>query len=454
MTIVLRECAIPEIAVPEALPQIPPATYARRCDEALARSRCDWLVVYADREHNFNIAFLCGYEPRFEEALLLLGPNRKRVLVVGNEGEGYTGAAGLPGLDIALCQTMSLMGQDRSKRPSLLAVLKDAGIARGQRVGVAGWKYLEPAEAEGAEGALFVPEMLAAILARLAGGREALAEATPVLTHPATGLRAIADADQIALHEWGAARSSAAVWRILAAARAGRTELEVAVAMGYAGEPLTAHVMLASGDRQSPVVGLRSPGARQLKRGDGVTTAIGYWGGLSCRAGLLTDGDDSFLAAAKAYFEGLIAWYETAEIGVEGGAIFEAVNAALARGGLRSMLNPGHLTGHDEWVHTPIRPKSVERIAAGMPFQVDIIPVPLAPGWTLNCEDGVAIADAGLRAELKSKHPGVWGRIEARRTFARDKLGLALRESILPLSNTPLCLAPFWLAPGRLLARA
>ena len=35
------------------------------------------------------------------------------VLVVGNEGEAYAPLAGLPGLDIALAQSMSLMGQDR-----------------------------------------------------------------------------------------------------------------------------------------------------------------------------------------------------------------------------------------------------------------------------------------------------------------------------------------------------
>ena len=89
-----------------------------------------------------------------------------------------------------------------------------------------------------------------------------------------------------------------------------------------------------------------------------------------------------------------------------------------------------------------------------MPFQVDIIPVPMPTGWALNCEDGVAIADANLRAELRARHPAVDARIEARRAFMRDALGVELKESIMPLSSTPLCLAPFWLAPRRLLARA
>ena len=291
------------------------------------------------------------------------------------------------------------------------------------------------------------------MLSRIAGGSDALKEATPVLLHPTTGLRSTIDVDQIALHEWGAARASAAVWRILTETRLGASEMEAASAMGYSGEVLSAHVMYATGDSGQPVIGLRSPGSRIANRGDGVTAGVGYWGGLSARAGLIADHDDAFLKTASAYFDGLVAWYEAADVGVAGEAVFAAVTETLARGGLRSALNPGHLTGHDEWIHTPIRPGSDQRIASGMPFQVDIIPTPMRAGWALNCEDGIVFADAALRAELKARHPAVAERIEARRKFVRDELGIAIRDSILPLSSTPLCLPPFWLASGRLLAR-
>ena len=216
MPAALREIAIPVFHLPPAPPEIPAASYERRCRAAYARAGCDWLVVYADREHNANIAFLSGYDPRFEEALLMLGPRDRRVLVVGNEGLGYAPAAGLPGLAAALAQSMSLMGQDRSFKPSLAAVLRDAGLKSGQTIGLVGWKYLEPAEWD--EPGFFVPHAIVALVAAIAGGTEALTDATHVLMHPATGLRAIIDADQIALHEWGAGRASAAVWRIVEAA--------------------------------------------------------------------------------------------------------------------------------------------------------------------------------------------------------------------------------------------
>ena len=454
MPVALRDVAVPAFDIPLDPPGIPGAAYEMRCSAAYAQAGCDWLVVYADREHLANILFLSGFEPRFEETLLLLGPGSRRVLVVGNEGEGYAPVAGLPGLEVVLAQSMSLMDQDRSRKPDLAAVLKDAGLKAGQTTGLIGWKYLEKAEWNEPSAGFFVPHYLVAILSRIAGGQDALKDATPTLMHPVTGLRATIDADQIALHEWGAARASAAVWRIVERTRPSVSELEAASVMGYAGEVLTAHVTYATGDTRHGVVGMASPGGRIVRLGDGATAAIGYWGGLSARAGLVGEYDETFLKLATGYFEGLATWYETADIGVSGGAIFDAVTTALARSGLRSALNPGHLTGHDEWIHTPIRPGSTDRIASGMPFQVDIIPEPLPRGWALNCEDGVVFADAPLRAELGARHPAVLERIDARRSFVRDRLGITLKDSILPLSSTPLCLPPFWLATRRLLARS
>lgn len=138
MPIALREVAVPSFGVPLDPPRIPASVYEKRCGEAYARAARDWLVVYAGREHLANMAFLCGYEPRFEEALLLLGPRDRRVLVVGNEGEAYAPLAGLPGLDIALGQSMSLMGQDRSLKPDLAAVLREAGLSHGHTIGLVG----------------------------------------------------------------------------------------------------------------------------------------------------------------------------------------------------------------------------------------------------------------------------------------------------------------------------
>ena len=433
-----------------AAPEIAAATYEDRCRRAFAKAGCDWLMVYADREHVANILFLSGFEPRFEEAVLVLGRDDRRVLLAGNESADYAVRAGLPGMEVALCQTLSLMGQDRSEQPSLAGVLRDAGLARGDRVGLVGWKYMEPTEEPG----FFVPEFLVAAVAKVIGDRAGLQDTTAVLMHETDGLRAVVDVDQIAVAEWAGARSSVAVWRVLSGAQVGDTEMAAAARMGYAGEPLSCHVMCTSAAAPDTVVGLASPTTRVLQHGDGITTAIGYWGGLACRAGLMTEHDDGFLDIAVTYYKGLLAWYEAAGLGAKGGDIFAAVTDTLAAGGLRSALNPGHLVSYDEWSNTPIRPGADARLASGMAMQVDIIPVPQRPGQALNCEDTIALADDALRAELQSRHPAAWRRIEARRQFLGDELGIALKAEILPLSNTPLCLAPFWLAPGKLLAVA
>ena len=59
------------------------------------------------------------------------------------------------------------------------------------------------------------------------------------------------------------------------------------------------------------------------------------------------------------------------------------------------------------------------------------------------------LADETLRAELASRYPACWKRIEMRRNFMREVVGIRLHEDVLPLSNTPGWLAPYVLEPAR-----
>jgi hypothetical protein len=453
MTITLAPIALPDFGPLGEQPTIPPQTYAARADAALKAAGKDWLVVYADREHFGNIMFLSGFEPRFEEALLLLGPGGKRIVITGNESVSYTVLAGLPDIEVLRAQSFSLMGQTRADDPRLADRLRDAGLKTGDTVGLAGWKYLGEDEDEDHANLFFVPDFIVSVLRRVIGTGGTLKDATPVLMHAERGLRAVVDVDQLAAFEWAAARCSSALWRVVSGVREGDSEFEALGRLGYEGDPLNVHTMFASVSAGENIVGLRSPTARRLRKGDGVTTALGYWGALSSRAGLLTDHDDGFLKPAKAYFEALITWYETADIGVEGDTLFSVVTEKLKAAGLNSALNPGHLGSHEEWLHSPVRPGSTEKLRSGMPFQVDVIPVPMPAGWALNCEDAIAFADADLRAAIRSRYPEMHARISARRAFMADALGVSISENILPLSNTPLYLPPFWLNSGHVLTR-
>ena len=449
----LREITIPDFGMIAEPAPLSGEIYAARCDAALAAAGTDWLMVYADREHMANVMFLSGFEPRFEEALLLLGPDKKRVLIAGNECFSYARISPLPGLRVLLSQSLSLLGQDRTCAPRLTDALREAGIGAGDNVGLVGWKYLEPEEWEGDEDLpMYLPAVHVAAARRIAGR---IVDATPVLLHPEHGQRSIIDAHQIAIFEAAAARGSEMVWSILRQIRPGDSERQAAARMTYRGEPFAVHPMLASGDASGGgVIGLASPGGRRIAEGDGVSTAIGLWGGLTARAGLVVREHAEFEHVAAHYFAGLLKWYETADIGVEGGVLDAEVRETLKQGGLQSMLNPGHLTGHEEWSHSPIRPGSTERLRSGMHMQVDVIPVPMPDGWALNCEDSVVFADEALRVELARDHPTLWSRIEARRRFMTDMLGVTMAPSILPLSSTPLCLSPTWLTSNRLFCAA
>jgi len=453
MTISLTKVDLPDFGALGDKPQVHGEVYEARVKASYDRAGCDWLAVYADREHFANIAFLTGFEPRFEEAFLLLGPGGKRFLLVGNESQDYAPLARLSGLTVLLTQTLSLMGQDRSRFPRFSDRLKEAGVSPGDTVGLVGWKYLEPFEDEAHESAFFVPAVYVQAFQRVVGPGGVLRDATAILLHPENGVAVTIDADQIAEFEWSATRCSIALWKIVAGAREGDSEFDAVSRMGYAGDALNVHTMFASASKGGTVIGLRSASGRKLSRGDGVTTAVGYWGALSSRAGLLDEGDDDFLAIAKGYFQGLTAWYETAGIGVEGGAINDAVVATLAESNLKPALNPGHLGGYEDWVHSPVRPGSQERLRSGMHFQVDVIPTPIPAGRALNCEDAVVFADEALRDDLRAKHPAAFARIAGRRAFMKQKIGVDLKPEILPLSSTPLYFAPFWLKSDHVLVR-
>jgi Xaa-Pro aminopeptidase len=428
------------LLVPEEQPVVPAEEYERRLAELRARVDADVIVIYADREHFANLSFLCGLDPRFEEALLVLGDARS-ALIVGTEGLALASLVPVD-VDVLHCPSLGLMGQDRSRGLTLDDALSRAGVPAGGRVAIVGWKYFEPGEGLSFAVAAFVVDALRALDAELV-------DATDALMSPRDGLRAASGADQIAAFEWAAARASRAVSAVVRAAEPGLTEREAAAQMGYAGEQLSAHVMLASGPG---LVGLRSPTDRRLERGDPVTTAVGYWGGLCCRAGLLdTEGPEYLEQMAIPYWRAIATWYESVALGVNGGEIDLRVRDALTGTGFGSALNPGHLVHLEEWVHSSVRPGSEEPIRSGMCLQCDVIPEGGRSEWAANCEDTVAVADTDLRTELAARHPQVWSRVQARRRYMREQLGIAIADELLPLSAAPAWFPPFWLDPERAL---
>ena len=452
----LARIGLPDFDVPATRPELPAALYPARIArlrERAERRGYDRMVVYADREHSAGISYLTGFDPRFEEALLVIGPAGEPAILTGNECYGMAGAAPLP-MRRELFQDLSLPSQPRNRSRALADILGDEGIRRGSRVGVLGWKtYARPDMID-------APAFLVDELRRVTGPTGSVENASDLLIDAADGLRVINEVEQLAAFEFASSQTSNGILRLLRGLRPGMTEREAVRLLEWDGAPLSCHLMLTAGQRAT--LGLLSPGDRPIERGDRFTTAFGIWGALTCRAGFVVE-DAAGLPSSipdyvdrlvGPYFDAVAEWYGALHIGQTGGTLQEIVDRHLGDPFFGIFLNPGHQLSLDEWVNSPVGPGSTIELRSGMCLQVDIIPATGTDYFTTNIEDGLALADESLRAAFATGYPAAWQRIQARRRFMRDALGIDLHPDVLPFSNLAAHLPPFLLAPDWAMTRA
>ncbi len=292
------------------------------------------------------------------------------------------------------------------------------------------------------------PAFLVDELRSLVGEGGSVENATDLLIDAADGLRIINEAEQIAAFEHAASETSNGVRNLLFGLRPGMREREAVRLLEWSGAPLSCHLMLTAGPRAR--FGLLSPGDRVIERGDLLTVAFGIWGALNCRAGF----GDYVDRLVRPYFEAVAEWYGALRIGQTGGALQEIIDRRLADPFFGIFLNPGHQLHLDEWVNSPVGRGSRIELRSGMVMQVDIIPATGTPYFTTNIEDGIALADAALRDALAQAYPDLWARVQTRRAFMRDALGIDLHPDVLPLSNLPAYLPPFLLRPDHAMTLA
>jgi hypothetical protein len=453
----LARLELPDFGDPGPEPVLPPEIHARRTAALRRRAAergLDVVVIVADREHSANLAWATGFDPRFEEAILIVrsGPDGvgapDPAILVGNEDWGVAGAAPLPMRRVRF-QDLSLPGQPRDRSDPLEAIVADEGIGAGVVVGVVGWK------AYADEWTLDAPAYLVDALRTAVepGGR--VVNATDLLIDPADGLRTTNEPEQLAVLEHAACRTSNGVRRLLFNLRPGLTEREAVRLLDWDGTPLSCHLMLTAGPRAT--FGLLSPGDRRIEVGDRFTTAFGIWGALNCRAGFVVEDaaqlpngiGDYVERLVGPYFEAVAEWYAALRVGLEGGVLQEIIDRRLGDPFFGIGLNPGHLIGLDEWVHSPVFRGSTVGLRSGMALQVDIIPATGTDYFTTNIEDGIALADEELRRAFSAAFPAAWDRITRRRAFMASQLGIDLHPDVLPLSNMPAYLPPFLLSPDR-----
>ncbi len=438
-------------------PALPPEVSLPEFDARLAALRAamrvrglDILAVYGDREHAANITWATGFDPRFEEAFLIVAPDRA-TLLVGNECLPYAGISPLVqsgAVAVELVPSLSLISQPRKGR-RIAEALGDL-VPQGARVGVAGWKYFEADEMDSPETALDLPVFLADPLRAIAGS---VVNVTDLFMHPVHGLRARVDAAGIARLEFANHMAASALTRMAFSLRDGMTDFEAFATAAAGGLPFGCHATFATGARADQ--GMSGPTGQILRRGSPVSFNLCHWGSNICRAGWLASGPDDLPEPARDYLDtfagpyvqAMSLWCSLMRPGVAGGAVHDAIMTALPFEVFGITLNPGHLIGQDEWISSPIFEGSDMALASGMAFQMDVIPVHPAYGST-RMEDGYVIADDALRADLAARFPEVAARCAARARFMQDVIGMEVPDTLLPLADTCGIVAP-WLYDPR-----
>lgn len=422
-----------------------------RCREMMRRKGYTHLVVYGDREHFANIMYLTHFDPRFEEALLILPTLGTPLLLVGNECVGHLNISPLyqqGKLRHERYQPFSLMNQPRDTSRPLGTVFREEGIDTTAQVGIVGWKYYFDVELDAPFQASDVPSYIVDALRKTASV-EVLSNATDLFISPSYGLRSFLSPYEIAVFEYSNVMASEGMISLLKNFKAGVTDFEMIKAYQYTGYPLNCHVGIKSSGNQH--YGLTSPVGSLINKGEPCSTNLGYWGSNICRAGWVAESENDLPESAKGYIDEFAApyllavrqWLKTMQIGTPGSVFRQLISDLLPFDRFGVYLNPGHLIHMDEWTGSPIYEGSTETIQSGMYMQIDIIPRSTR-FFSTRMEEGIVIADSELRRSLQQEYPEVYDRCMARRRFM-ESLGFELPEEILPLANTAGLVSPFFL---------
>ncbi len=409
-------------------------------------------IIYADREHFSNMEYLTGYDPRFEEALLIISRDGELTLLVGNEGFAYSF---ITPLDVkrVLYQNFSLQGQLRENLKSLKEIFEESKIKNNSKIGIIGFKYFEPGHIKDHIHMSDIPSYIIDEISEIAE-RDRIINFTRVMTDPADGIRmVIRNPKEIAYYEYVANKASNCIINTLNELKPGIKELDASRNAGYDAWPISVFPIINFGEEHVKL-GLRSPNHRQLNEGDMITLCYGLRGALVARSGLaVSDGNniphhlrnaiDDFY---KPFFMAMVTWYESIDVGSSCGEVYDKVMEIIGdKDKFGVGLNPGHNIGADEWTNSPFFKNSKYKVQNGYYLQADIIASSHNPFKQAILEDGIVVADESLRMKLKEQYPDVYDRIEKRRNLMKNILGINIGDNVLPLSNAQAVMHPYML---------
>lgn len=416
---------------------------------AMKRHELDCLLIYADREHGANFGYLTGFEPRFEEAVLVLHKNGDAYLILGNESLRMGAYSRLMATAIH-SPYFSLPSQPMQGELLLHEVFEAAGISLGIRLGIVGWKLFCPALQDGLQ--MFdTPHFILEAAKKAIGAKGEAVNATGIFIHPDYGVRTVMNANEIAHLEFGAALAASRVYDVLSAIEPDKTELELAENLSAYGQPCTVQTICATGERFTNAV--VSPRAKRIAVGDKFAVTMGLRGGLTNRCAYIAKTREDLPLGAERYLERVAApyfaaaatWYSGIRIGLKARELYAMIERVAPKEKYGWRLNPGHFVATEEWMSSPVSPDSDVVFCSGMMLQMDII-FSVDGFGGCNGEDGIALADEALRLQIAADYPAVWGRIQNRRSYMEQTLHISLDESVLPMSDLCGYVRPYLLA--------
>lgn len=421
--------------------------------ECMQRDGFDAVVVYADLEHGSNFEYLCGFLPRFEEALLILHANGKAFMVLGNENLNKAGKARIEAVPIHMPHFF-LPNQPMQTEKSVAQILASCELEDAEKIGLIGWKNFT-SHVEDNHLLFDLPYFLVEALKTVCGKAQFTNAAYLLIGE--NGVRTTNNANEFAHYEYGAALAGNCILKTMDRLKVGKTEMEMAETLAADGQRHSVVTIMATGARFEKAN--LYPGNKQIQCGDKISITTGFKGGLQSRAGYavecaeqLPEKEQDYLkAVAIPYFEAVKTWLETIEIGISGNDLYEAVETVLPKEEYGWTLNPGHLCADEEWMSSPIYPQSEETLQSGMLFQIDIIPSVNGYGG-VSCESGILLADEQLRKAIAKEYPAVWERIVKRRAYMQEVLGIRIQEDVLPTSMATAYLRPYLLKKEMALA--
>ena len=420
--------------------------YQERINSAIkkCKNKFTHLIIYADREHFSNMEYFSGYDPRFEEALLILSEYCKPAIIAGDEGCSY--AKKIPyDVDIILYPTFSLPSQPRDKSIKLSDIFKELGVTTESKVGLIGWKLFSEEDFINPEKQYDFPCFIINELVKIVDLNN-VSNATGIMIDNNEGLRIVLDAEELVLCELAGTKSSRKTYNVLKNLKDGMTEIEASSFLNIDGDPLNAFPMVSFG--KNLFLAVASPSHnRTLKQGDLVGAGMSYRRSLCHKTSYFVKDYSELTNDAKRmfdlYFRSLIKWYESIKVGITGGEVYKRVKEVVGDYKTAGIaLNPGHLIHTEEWTNSPFSEGNNCLLKSGMAIQCDFASSLPLVNVCIHEEDGIILADKDLRAKIFKIAPKTYQRMMNRREFMIHELGIQLDESVLPTSDLPAVVFP------------